>query len=378
MYRRLPYKMGGVISDIRNNRILKKKYSIANDFLKEHYYSDISANEKKEIDDYWQQYCIKFPDYSWFRMYYGITGIHSPYFIPNDIVHQILIPHYNNISCISGWDDKNVYELLLDNIHFPLSLAHCVNGRLYDKRWNNYRRDEDSMSKLATTILQELDIEVDRHIILKEARESFAGKGVRLLNVSSVADMKNILGREISKNYIIQKRIVQHPFFSQFCQTSVNIIRIITWRNDDDVLVLSSSIRFGTDGSFTDVAYKDGKEIVNVVGVSSDGLVSDRFVNFDGNALPIQIQDRQVPCWDEIVSVVKAAAKRLLHFDLVGWDFTVNDKNEVICIEYNIHWPGTILYQYANGPLAGKHTDQLLSFLKDKAEQKNIPKLFKK
>lgn len=36
-----------------------------------------------------------------------------------------------------------------------------------------------------------------------------------------------------------------------------------------------------------------------------------------------------------MISVCIKAHENLPHFDLLGWDVTVNDKNEIIVIEYN-------------------------------------------
>ena len=63
------------------------------------------------------------------------------------------------------------------------------------------------------------------------------------------------------------------------------------------------------------------------------------------------------------------------HFDIIGWDFTVTDDDKIVCIEYNVQRPGTVFYQYVNGPFFGEHTDKVLEFLKDKENQKKyIPK----
>ena len=59
---------------------------------------------------------------------------------------------------------------------------------------------------------------------------------------------------------------------------------------------MSASVRFGIKGSFTDIAYINGKEIVNVVGIDKNGCLKDRFVTFDGNSdVNPQIQEKIVP-----------------------------------------------------------------------------------
>ena len=218
----------------------------------------------------------------------------------------------------------------------------------------------------------------DNDIICKESCGSSAGKGVKKNNISSAEDVYDFLCNHKSKNYIIQKRVVQHPFFNQFNPTSSNIIRIITWRHEGIISILSASIRFGMEGSFTDVAFLDGKEIVYVVGIDNDGYVKDRFVYFDGNCIksPL-ITEKKVPSWEGLLDTVKNAHRDLIFFDFVAWDFMIDEKGNPICIEYNINRPGTILYQFANDPLAREYTNQFLDFLKD-APPSMIPLYFKK
>ena len=52
-------------------------------------------------------------------------------------------------------------------------------------------------------------------------------------------------------------------------------------------------------------------------------------------------------------------------------------KCQPLCIEYNLTWPGSILYQYVQGPLAGDLTEDFLAFLKNEFIRKQyIPKKY--
>ena len=353
------------------NRYLLCDYKRAANFLKIHTsyaLCQLSAKEKHEIDEFWAQYGVKFPDYTWFQMYYSVTGIHSPKFLVNIFVFSVLYNYYNNQEDVLGWDDKNIYEKLVHNVKFPESLAHKINGRYYDDEYKPYDNTEDGLKRLSERIYSKLNGETD--LIVKMSKGSFAGKGVMLIkDIHSANDVMAILQENGARNYIMQRKIEQHPFFSQFCSTSVNIIRLITWHDGNEVKIFSATIRFGIEGSVTDVTYVNGKEIVNVVGVNEDGIINGKFMSFDGIAEnhPIII-DKQVPSWKKLRNAVVEAHKEMFHFDLIGWDFTIDKGGNPICIEYNIKRPGTILYQYTNGPLAGKYTEEFLAFLKDRSD----------
>lgn len=212
-------------------------------------------------------------------------------------------------------------------------------------------------------------------IIIKQTIGSSAGEGVIKCQITSPEDLRKVLVSTNMSNYIVQEAIQQHEFFSQLNESSVNIIRINTWNNKNDVVIFSPCIRFGLKGSSTDVSYVNGEEIIMAVGVNNDGTVGDFYVTNTGEKKPLLIENRKIPQWDKICELVKINHKSLEYFDIVAWDMIVDKNENVICIEYNIRQPGCRVYQYIHGPFLGEYTDDFLSFLKDKSNQiKYIPK----
>ena len=252
---------------------------------------------------------------------------------------------------------------------------HKINGRYYDDEYKPFDDTEDGLKRLSEKIFAKLNGETE--VIVKESKDSRAGLGVKLFkNLHCADDVKNVLKENKSRNYIIQRKIIQHPFFDQFCSTSVNIIRFNSWHDKNEVKIFPATLRFGVEGSSTDITFVGGKEILNGVGIDEDGFINDKFRWLDGvvENHPI-ITDKQVPIWNELLNAVIEAHKELYHFDFVGWDFTVDKDCNPICIEFNVFQPGTILYQFTNGPMAGKYTDEFLAFLKNRPEY--IPQLFR-
>lgn len=359
--------------------VFKKNYSFSSKINGKNKYKELTAEQKKEIDSFWAQYGIKYPDYSWFKMYYGATGIIDPTFIPHPIAHT-LIKKYNVSGAIGGWDDKNVYELLVPNVKFPESLAHYIHGKYYDSEWKLYDSDVDSQKRFANKIFDELC--GDDSIIVKKTTKSAFGKGVQKTTIKNNADVFNLLESLKGKEgFILQKCIKQHRFLAQFNETSVNVFRVITFRSSSGIHFLSASLRFGIDGQCTDVAFIDGEEIVNVVGVDSEtGKIKEVLYDVNGEkefTKLADIKDRTVPCFGEMVKTAVEGHSRLLHFDFVGWDFTIDDKGQIICVEYNIVSPGTQLYQFAHGPLLGKYVEEYLEPLKAEEVRAKIPRKFK-
>lgn len=380
--------LNGIVRTIRegvnlkiNRYVFSKNYRFANGVCKKNGFdiNGITREEKKEIDAFWSQYGIKFPDYSWFKMFYAVTGIKKPSFIPHPIAH-VLIKKYNLQAAVAGWDDKNVYELLLPNVKFPKALCHFIRGNFYDSKWNSYNDSPDSLKDLAESIFNGLG--ENKSLIIKKTTRTAFGKGVQKVTIKDVSEIIELLNSlKGQSDFMLQKCIKQHAFLSQFNESSVNVFRVITFRCNSEIHFLSASLRFGIEGHFTDVAFVDGEEIVNVVGVDAKtGEIKENLYDVNGRkdfTRLSEIKERKVPYFDEMVKMAVDGHSRLFHFDFVGWDFTIDSEGQVVCVEFNIVSPGTQLYQFAHGPLLGNYVADYLEPLKDNSVRKRIPREFR-
>lgn len=215
-------------------------------------------------------------------------------------------------------------------------------------------------------------------VIVKDAWDSGEGRGVKKYFLDGEKSALNLLHEWESDNFLVQRVVKQHPVLAQFNESSLNVMRINTWIHNGKVEVLNCTLRFGIPGTVTDITTLDGEELVNVVAISGEGKLAHISYNQFGQSRDISdrlIAGDQIPMWNEIINIAKKAHLELPHFGIVGWDMTVTPENEVVCIEYNIKRPGTVFYQYANGPFFGEYTDEVMSFLQDHSNQiKYIPK----
>ena len=75
------------------------------------------------------------------------------------------------------------------------------------------------------------------------------------------------------------------------------------------------------------------------------------------NSAGVKFAEIKVPCFDKVIDTVKNAHKRLAHFKLIGWDFSVDTCGDPVLIEYNT-CPGA--NQISCGPTFGDITDRVL------------------
>ncbi len=361
-------------SILRNSGLTRqlKSAGISDAYIAKHDCPPLTAQEKNEIDAFWAEYGVKILNYDYHRMFYHVTGIHDPRFIPDSISHRVAVPYYNNPEKMRTYVDKNMFQRYLPEMPFPKMFGQCINGHFCGPD-GEYISDEITDEYLELVYSAFLENNNDS-LIIKQAMGSYCGKGVRKYTIASKEDLRNAIEENNSGNFLIQTAIRQHAFFRQFNESSVNIIRCTTWRHGKDVYFFCPCVRYGIEGSPTDVAFVDGEEIVQVVGIGEDGRIYDRGFTMSGNRLDPVVEDKQVPYWDKIKETVTRGHLQLHYFDLVGWDITLDEDGNVVCIEYNLIHPGSIIYQFAHGPLAGDQTDAFLSFLKDPANrEKYLP-----
>ena len=344
----------------------------AHEYLSANPMPELSDAQRKEIDSFWSEYGIRILDYSWFQWYYGVTGISDPRFIPQDVYSYIIWPYHDNEEFCLAWKDKNLFERFVPGIPFPRNYIRRIHGRFFDGE-GNYLANENAV----ISTMKQLQV---GGVIVKDAWDSGEGRGVTKYTLNDEADIRKLLADwKQSDNYLVQELIQQNRVFSQFNESSVNIMRINTLRLDNEVYVFCPTLRIGAEGSTTDICYVDGVEIARTCAITMDGHFGDKIVNQHGRVQvtseTVELPDAVIPKWKEVVRLATQGHKMLDHFDIVGWDFTVTDQEKVVCIEYNIKRPGTVFYQNVNGPFFGEYTEQVLEFLKDKKNQtKYIPK----
>ena len=368
--RRLRAGIKGIQTNAMRNRLFRKIGEEDRAFVRKKHIAPLSKAETSAIGAYWKQFGVRFRDFSSFQMFYATTGIRDPRFLPYNVADVVLYSYYNDQARAKVWADKNQFSRVLPAMPFPVTIAHRVNGRYYDHERNCFGKEitPEFVSALFRRI-REIGCGA---VVVKATTETSRGLGVKKFSIESEDALHSLLNDQRWKNnYIIQEAVEQHPFFAQFNKSSVNILRLTTWRHENGVEVFAPCLRFGIPGSNTDVAFVKGVEIVQSVGIDpTTGTVADHGYDLNGSILPLEILDRQVPMWDEIVRLVKRNSLSLDYFDIVAWDMTVDRENRVRCFEYNICSPGVIIYQFAHGPLAGEHTDALLAFLREPKNRK--------
>jgi hypothetical protein len=348
-----------------NERI--KSVIKANPELRRYQLQEEQINETKEI---WKQFKVK-PNINWIKAYSYAYGSFSPFFIADDIYFGYVEPSLNNLFFSKAFSDKNVYDKIFNFVKTPETVIRRIHNRFYNKDYQLLKTDLEILKCL-------IDIENETYL-LKPSIVDGGGKNIELIELGSNLRPKKssegILNKLkcYSSDFIIQKLVKQHSDIESIYPHSLNCLRLLTFRFNHDIIVLSAVIKFGSNNSFLDSQKYGG---VNCR-IQSDGQVATYAFNDRAftkvNAHP-QTKKRfdtlKIPAYAKIKENVQQMHRQLLHQDMASWDMAINDKEEPILIETNLSWQAIALQQANNGPLFGSLSKEVLKSVFDKPKRR--------
>lgn len=335
----------GVLIDrrtIRKNRSSYKKLS---------HHKELSDAQKKEVQEFYQ-HCLghKVP-LEWHRYFYSRTGFYSKYYIPSSEYKNHLIGRLNIYPFHLAYNDKNMTDMTLPNTRQPYIFLKNMNGYFYFEGKPVSR--EEALSLCA-----------DLGDVIVKPSLTGRGKGVRRVHIED--GNTDYAGKSLSDlfddykaDYLIQDVIHQHPGMAALNPTSINTIRILTYRSGMEILPIYTVVRIGRSGM--------------VVDNESAGGISAR-INFDGTIAKyaygapgvdkvemtdsgVRLEGYKVPSYDKALAFVKESHIHLPYFNLIGWDIAITENGDPIMIELNLN---PDLSQSANGPAFGEYTEMIL------------------
>lgn len=167
----------------------------------------------------------------------------------------------------------------------------------------------------------------------------------------------------MSGDLVVQEPIKQCKELNSVNSSSVNTVRILTLLRNKEVKAYSAVLRMGIDGAKVDNASSGGI----TCGINSDGTLKD--VAYSAKGVKYELHPTsgvnfgtiKIPSYGKAVDLVKSIHPRLGHFKLVSWDIAIDEYNEPVLIEANLHYGELDFHQLNNGPLFGDDTEEILN-----------------
>ena len=312
---------------------------------------NFTKEQEKEIQDFYVKNLGHKIDLIYHRYWYSRTGIFSPLFIPSSIYKAHIVGRVNDMRMKDAYVDKNRYENFFTEIKHPKSILKCIDGYYYH---DNLPVDDKDAVQLCSNLT---------NVIIKPSLDSIHGAQVKSISTKNgkLDDGRSIeeLFKSYGTNFIVQDRINQHERMAALNPTSVNTIRLLTYRRGKDIELLYSVIRIGrkdkiidneSSGGVTTRINRNGCLERKLYAPPSEGVL-------DSTDSGVIVEGYQIPSYQKVVDVVKAMHFKLPYFDLAGWDISVGENGEPVFIEWNAR---TELSQTAAGPAFGEFTEEIL------------------
>lgn len=325
---------------------------------------------KKELSPYYEERGFKvsmmFDDY-----FSSLSGIHSDRYLSMDVYYFFVIPALNRHDFKDAYLDKNIYSELFPQVRQPLTVIKNIHGHYY-------RNGEEISADQAVDAVAAWDGDM----IIKPTVETCNGEGVEMVTARDVESVKALFG-QYGFNFIVQEKVKQHPDLQRVNPTSLNSMRLYTYRRQDGTyhfLYPFAHMRFGGKDAIKDNVSQGGGTCL----IHPDGAVDDRVYRFKSlNVSSLKqetgVEDLRVPNYVKVIETLLAMHRRLPYFDFVGWDVTVLPDGEPLLIEFNLV-PSVEGPQLMAGPMFGEFLDEVIERARqvESARMQTFKKTFNK
>ena len=314
----------------------------------------LSATQIKDIKEYWKTLTGKDVPVYWHEYFYSRNGEYSLQYIPTCLYHSSIIFRLNSRPLTMAYTDKNSYDNYLTDVWRPQTIIRNINGYFYDAEKPISRAE-------ALERCQNLE-----DVVIKPSMIGKWGTGVRIFSsekgMIQESESINDLFNQFGKNFIIQRKVVQHREMARLNPTSLNTLRILSYRHGDEVIILYAVVRIGRKDKIVDNETAGG---INADIDLSSGCIKDcaygtpvekRITMTDIGTI---LKEFEIPSFKETISIVKDLHLRLPYFHIIGWDFGIDSEGRPVMIEWN-RCPD--LSQTAHGPAFGDMTEDIVKF----------------
>lgn len=348
----------------RYDENLANKRLLSNIYSREVVFAPLTKEEISKIKAYWKPYLfgqkLSLPYWSYHKGA-GVTN-ELEKCIPDNIWFNVICVQLNDTQFARHVGDKSFYDMIPLDIPMPNNLLIVMRGELLDRDYNLLTL------KKAAEKLKSYD-----EVVCKPAKESSCGNNVF---VYKGTEAEVFLPRLLSSgNWVVQEMIKQSPSLSCFHPGSVNTIRVTTFNFKGEVHIMGAILRLGvgktrvdnvsSGGIFVALDLQTGK--LFDVGYTYRYLTTHPFKAHPETG--IVFKNHEIPHIMEIFELAKKSAKKFPWTKIVGWDFTLDQNDKPLLIEFNLENQGIDVYQIAyKRPYFGKMSDEVLEYVKKRLD----------
>lgn len=305
--------------------------------------------EYKEIVlPYWRKYGYR-PKKLWYQIFSERDGVVDPRYIPDDLYYGELVPYFSNSQFRRACEDKCYHDVWFPELKQPETVIKNIAGVYYDREMRIISMDEAI----------DICMAYPQEFLLKPSVDSGEGRLITFFDPAEVTrEALEKAFRAVDSNFLLQAAVKQHPVLAQMNPTSLNTIRVVSFLFEGEVHILSQILRMGAPEARVDNVGAGGFACP----IHPDGRLYESGVNRQAewkteNHNGIMFANVEIPYYNTIIEAIRQQHKRIAHFKLIGWDFSIDESGDPVFIEYNV-CPGS--NQITCGPTFGDLTERVL------------------
>ena len=234
-----------VLSSYKDKQEVKSYIAgIRSSYKKLAHKTELTKEQEYEIQEYFTKLLGHPVPLDWHRYFTARTGVFSKRYVPTSEYKTNIIGRLNVYPLKRAYTDKNITDIILQNIRQPKIYLKNINGFFY------YNGKPVTKAE-AINLCQGLG-----EVIIKP---SLTGRGVGVRKINIINGKSQNDGKDLSaiideykQDYLIEELVRQHHQMSALNPSSINTIRVLTYRSNMEVKIVYSVIRIGRKGQDID------------------------------------------------------------------------------------------------------------------------------
>ena len=288
-------------------------------------YNGTRLEFREKVLGFWKKYGKK-PRKFWYDLYCNGLDSYDPRFIPDEMWHRDFLPYFNYHINRKAYRDKAMYHKLITGVKLPETIVKNIAGYYYDGDGENEITQEEA-ERLCL---------MEGKLIFKPSVYGGGGKDVTFYDRKESKSIAELF-ETFEANFVVQRLVKQHPDLARINKESLNTVRVMSFRFKGKVHILSAQLRMGGVGSRVDNVTAGGCACV----IKPDGWLEEKAVTrmsqwTDEHASGLKFKDIRVPSFDRIIETAKQLHTELPYFNIIGWDFAVDEEGDPVMIEFNL------------------------------------------
>lgn len=245
---------------------------------------------------------------------------------------------FYNFKLYNKVNDKKLRILFHDKLQFLSRFSHFIK-----RKWININTSTDSE---INNFLKEV-----KSVVLK-ASYGDSGKEIEVIDVTGEISAKEIRQKANMKKYnLMEECVTNHPAIAALNPNSLNTLRIVSMRKNDNVKILFAGLRVGAKGARIDNISQGGS--VARIDIKT-GKVNSRFytkASYRTSSVGNECFSSHIvggiviPYWEKTLSLIQNVALEVSGIRFVAWDVAILPSGPEI-IEGNESFGSVIMQLY--------------------------------